>query len=142
MLNVLFYHANDVHSQDEVKTGADGFFFLSVAALYFKTHIDICYPDIANEINWLIPIQHKKTDTQLINLINKLKPDVICTSHYIWNNDFLFDQLKRIISKINPQIVIIAGGPSINVNINADFLNLYPFVKSAIYGAGEMAIAY
>ena len=141
MLNVLFYHANDVHSQDEVKTGADGFFFLSVAALYFKTHIDICYPDIANEINWLVPIQHKKTDTQLINLINKLKPDVICTSHYIWNNDFLFDQLKRIISKINPQIVIIAGGPSINVNINAEFFNLYPFVKYAIYGAGEMAIA-
>ena len=137
MLKILFYHANDTI---QLKA-ADSSLFLGVSALYLKTYIDINYKDVAKNLDWLVPLQHKITDSELVDIINTEQPDVFCTSHYIWNNSFLFEQIERIKDKIPATIKIIVGGPSVDVNINPTFFEQYSFVDYAIYGSGEQAFA-
>lgn len=136
MLKVLFYHANDIQEGSQHKI-----LFLGVAALYLKTWVDQNRPEIANDIDWCIPQQQKLTDNELIDLLEQVKPDLLCSSHYIWNNSFMCDQLNRIKSKVSKNICFVAGGPSVDVNINPDFFNKNSFADYAIYGAGEVAFA-
>lgn len=137
MLKILFYHANDTI---QLKA-ADSSLFLGVSALYLKTYIDIKHEEVANKLEWLVPLQHKISDLELIEKIVTEQPDILCTSHYIWNSSFLFEQLARIKDKIPSTIKIVVGGPSIDVNINPNFFKQYPFVDYAIYGSGEQAFA-
>lgn len=137
MIKVLFYHATD----SSPLTAQNKKLFLSVAAIYLKTHLEINYPDIAKQIEWLIPLQHRLSDDELLKICHEQQPDLLCTSHYIWNQSFLIEQLRRIKKKLNSSCKILAGGPSIDVNINSNFFNEYPFIDYAIYGAGEAAFA-
>jgi hypothetical protein len=38
-------------------------------------------------------------------------------------------------------MLIVSGGPSIDVNINDKFFNMYPYIDFAMYGAGEQSFA-
>lgn len=134
MIKVLFYHANDGLSDP-----SEPILFLGIASLYLKTHIEITQPEIAKEIEWLLPVQTRLTDKEFVEYCNNVKPDIICTSHYIWNHSFLLEQLERIKDKIPKNIIIAAGGPSIDVNIDPAFFEKYPFIDFAVYGAGEQA---
>lgn len=137
MLKVLFYHANDTIGAANAETQI----YLGVAALYLKTWLEQNRPEVATQIDWLIPIQKKLSDSELIDLLNQEKPDLFCSSHYIWNHSYLVDQLSRIKEHVAPEVVFVAGGPSIDVNIDPDFFSKYPFVDYAMYGAGEVAFA-
>jgi len=134
MLKVLFYHAGDAYSDTND-------FYLGIAALYLKTYLDTNKPNIANQVEWLLPQQFRLTDDEFVDLYNQHKPDLICTSHYIWNHAFLLDQLSRIRTRIPEHVLFVAGGPSIDVNINSEFFQKYPFIDYAQYGAGEVAFA-
>jgi hypothetical protein len=136
MLKVLFYHANDT-----LRESAEKLLFLGVAALYLKTWIDQNRPEIGEQLNWMLPIQKKMSDDELVNLLVREKPDLFCSSHYIWNDSFICDQLNRIKSRVPSSIRFIAGGPSIDVNIDPDFFAKKTFPDYAIYGAGEVAFA-
>jgi len=136
MLKVLFYHANDFQ-----EGSSHNLLFLGVAALYLKTWLEQHRPDTASKINWCVPQQQKLTDSELIDLLEKEKPDLFCSSHYIWNHSFMRDQLNRIKNKVSKDIVFVAGGPSIDVNIDSDFFNKNSFADYAIFGAGEVAFA-
>jgi|LakMenE18May11ns_1017448.scaffolds.fasta_scaffold9903819_2 putative methyltransferase len=128
-LKILFYHAG----------GHAG--WLYPAALQLKTYIDLFYPNVAEHLEWLIPIQHKISNEELIKHIVKTNADVLCTSHYLWNHVFLTSQIKEIKSQLKSTFKIIAGGPSIDVNNNKDFFEQYPNIDYAVYGAGEQAFA-
>lgn len=136
MLKVLFYHANDTltHTHETV-------LFLGIASLCLRTYIETTHPAISDQIEWLLPIQHRLTDQELIDYCNKVKPDLICTSHYIWNHTFLMEQLSRIQTSISHKVKFAVGGPSIDVNIDDDFFKKYAFVDYAVYGAGEHVFA-
>ena len=136
MLKVLFYHANDT-----LRESAENLLFLGVAALYLKTWIEQNRPEIGEQLNWMIPIQKKMSDDELINLLEREKPDLFCSSHYIWNDSFICDQLNRIKNRVPSGICFVAGGPSIDVNIDPDFFTKKTFPDYAIYGAGEVAFA-
>jgi hypothetical protein len=125
---ILMYHAGDGY-------------WLYPAVLHLKTYIDVVCPEICNQLDWLLPIQHTMTDDELLAHIHECQPDVLCTSHYVWNHNGLINQLTNIKSKINKNIKIIAGGPSINVNLDADFFKKYPAIDFAVYGPGEQAFA-
>jgi hypothetical protein len=127
-LKILFYHA-----------GTNAWFYPAV--LQFKTYIELHYPDAAARLEWLIPIQTQIDDQQLIDLVKSANADLLCTSHYIWNHDFLTKQLERVASKIKKHVKIISGGPSINVNDDLDFFEKYPYIDYAVFAAGEQAIA-
>jgi len=136
MLKIFFYHANDTLGQS-----TDRQIFLGIAALYLKTYIDYNKKNIADQIEWIVPVQQKMSDDQLIEKINQEKPDIFCTSHYIWNNDFLTDQIQRIKPYVDKNILFVAGGPSVDVNINDNFFQDNPAIDYALYGAGEVGFA-
>ena len=133
-LKVFFYHANDLLAGTNT-------LFLSVVVPYLKTYIDYNTPEIADSIEWVLPSQYKKTDEELIQFCNEQNIDVLCTSHYIWNNTFLMDQITRVKPYLNPNILIVSGGPALDVNVNPNFFDQYPFIDYAIYGPGEIAFA-
>ena len=133
-LKVFFYHANDLLAGTNT-------LFLSVVVPYLKTYIDYNIPEIADSIEWVLPSQYKKTDEELIQFCNEKNIDVLCTSHYIWNNTFLMDQITRVKPYLNPNILIVSGGPALDVNVNPNFFDQYPFIDYAIYGPGEIAFA-
>lgn len=133
MINVLFYHANNPEN------GNNNRFYLNTAALYLKTYLDLNHPEEAKQVHWLLPQQEYINDEKLIQLCNDNNVTLLCTSHYIWSHDILIPQLERIKDKISAKIV--AGGPSIDVHVNKNFFNKYPFIDYSIYGAGEKAFA-
>ena len=127
---VLFYHAG-------LKKRA----WIYTAALQMKTYIDILHPDLASQIDWLLPIQQLISNDELVAYCHKHSVDALCTSHYIWNHSILCDQLAAIKSNLLPHTQIIAGGPSIDVNINTNFLQQHSYIDFAVYSAGEKAFA-
>ena len=139
MIKILFYYGNDALVPEQ--GGDNEILFLGIASLYLKTYIDINNPEIANQIEWLLPIQRRMSDEKFIAYCNKTKPDLICSSHYIWNHTSMIEQLGRVRPHISKDIKIAAGGPSIDVNIDSDFFVKYPFIDYAMYGAGEQAFS-
>lgn len=128
-MKILFYHA-----------GRDTA-WLYPAALQLKTYIDLFYKDVADQLEWLIPIQQEVLDDELIQHIEQTDADILCTSHYLWNHAFLTTQLCNIRKKLKHRVKVIAGGPSIDVNNNKNFFDQHPYIDYAVYGAGEQAFA-
>lgn len=136
MIKIFFYHASDSIGFD-----SDRQMYLGIAALYLKTHIDHYRTHIADKIEWLVPQQEKLSDEDLIEKLNKENPNIFCTSHYIWNHDYLSKQIERIKPHVSKDILFVAGGPSIDVNIDKDFFQKHPSIDYAMYGAGETGFA-
>jgi len=128
-LKILFYHAGG-HTA-----------WLYPAALQLKTYIDLFYQDVADHLEWLVPIQQEVSDEELIKHIEQTDTNILCTSHYLWNHAFLTSQLFRIRNKLKHTIKVVAGGPSIDVNNNHNFFEQYPYIDYAVYSAGEQAFA-
>lgn len=127
-IKILLYHCN----------ANDGWIYTT--ALQLKTYIDLLYPATAEKLEWLIPLQNGVSDQELLQHIKQNKVDILCTSHYLWNHEHLTNQLSRIKDRLHRQIVI-AGGPSVDVNVNENFFQQHPYIDYAVYGAGEQAFA-
>jgi tRNA A37 methylthiotransferase MiaB len=132
-LKILFYHAGG--------TFAGHTAWLYPAVLQLKTYIDLFYQNVADQLEWLVPIQQEMSDDELIRHIEQTDVSVLCTSHYLWNHAFLTAQLSRIKNKLKHNVRVVAGGPSIDVNNNHKFFEQYPYIDYAVYGAGEQAFA-
>lgn len=137
MLKILFYHANIGSPIPNHQSSL----FLSIAAVYLKTYLEINYPEVGAQVTWALPLQHQLTDDELVDICKKENPDLLCTGHYIWNQSFLHEQLTRIRSRLDPKCKFVLAGPSIDVNLNPNFFTERPYADYAIYGAGELAFA-
>ena len=126
-IKILFYHCN--------QSG-----WIYTASLQLKTYIDLIYPDAAEKLEWLTPLQQEVDDEDLVKHLKQNKVDILCTSHYLWNHNYLTGQLSRIKHRLCDQKVI-AGGPSVDVNVNEKFFEQHPYIDYAVYGAGEQAFA-
>ena len=131
-LKILFYHAGGTHIHIA---------WLYPAVLQLKTYIDLFYQDVADQLEWLVPIQQEVSDDELIRHIEQTDANVLCTSHYLWNHAFLTAQLSRVKNKLKLNVKLVAGGPSIDVNNNHNFFEQYPYIDYAVYSAGEQAFA-
>lgn len=134
MFKIGFYHANTLYFEKLENT-----LFLSVAAIYFKTHVEINAPDIACQLEWIRPIQKQISDQELIDYCNNNNLDMLAISMYLWNENYIKNQLKRIKNKISSKCKIIVGGPSVDVNINDQYFTQHDYADFAIYGPGEVA---
>ena len=114
--------------------------WIYTTALQLKTYVDLLYPATAERVEWLTPLQNEISDQELLQHIKQNRVDILCTSHYLWNHDHLTNQLCRIKDRLHYQTVI-AGGPSIDVNVNENFFQQHPYIDYAVYGAGEQAFA-
>jgi anaerobic magnesium-protoporphyrin IX monomethyl ester cyclase len=73
----------------------------------------------------------------ILTEINAYKPDILCLSCYIWNQNHTQNILKDI-KKILPSVKIICGGPDISYN-SEDWLDKFQSIDFIIQGAGEKA---
>jgi len=135
MYNILFYHANTIYFEPENSL------FLSIVSVYFKTYIEINKPEIANQLNWHRPFQKQLDDDKLVEYVNSNKIDLLCLSIYLWNQQFVRDQLLRIKHRLHDNCKLMIGGPSVDVNINSNFFLQHPYADYAIYGPGETAFS-
>jgi putative methyltransferase len=133
-LKILFYYSSiaEIYRRNNKPRK-----YIETVDLYLKTHIDTFNPILAQQLEWLPTQQGELSDDQLIALITETKPDIFCTSHFLWNHTNIMAQLSRIRPQIDPNIIFVAGGPSIDVNINPNFFQEYPFINYAVYGPGE-----
>jgi radical SAM superfamily enzyme YgiQ (UPF0313 family) len=136
MFKILFYHASTPQNYNE-----NQIYYLNVSSLYLKTYLDIHKPSIAKQIEWILPQQEKLTDEELIAKIEKEQPDMFCTGHYTWNDNFISDQVARIKPKLSKNIIFVSGGPSIDVNVNPTYFQERPHFDYAVYGSGEVGFA-
>ena len=65
-----------------------------------------------------------------------LKNDfIVAFSVYVWNKNYSFE-LAKLLKKINPNIILIFGGPEIPIEDKNIFVN-YPFMDYVIKNEGE-----
>lgn len=69
-------------------------------------------------------------------------PDILCLSNYAWNSR-LAAAFAKLVKRINPQLIVIFGGPNFpyKENERRDFLKEYDCIDFYIFGEGEMALA-
>lgn len=69
-------------------------------------------------------------------------PDILCMSNYAWNLR-LSVAFAKLVKRINPQLIIIFGGPNFpyKENERQDFLKEYDCIDFYIFGEGETALA-
>lgn len=137
-MKILFYY-NSTTLPDTIYKGANT--YIGIVNLYLKTYIDKNNPELAKKLEWSLPLQITMSDDDLVAHIEKEKPDMLCVSYYIWNRTILSQQLARIRPRLSDDILIVAGGPELDVNVNPKFFEEYPFLDYAIYGPGELAFA-
>ena len=74
-------------------------------------------------------------------VLNK-NPDILCFSNYAWNLR-LTVAFAKLVKQINPQLIIIFGGPNFPHNDieRRDFLLEYDCIDFYIFGEGEIGLA-
>lgn len=73
----------------------------------------------------------------LADVVNRLADnDVIAFSTYIWNHNYNY-KLAEQLKKINPNIVIIVGGPEPAIT-DKEFFKKYPFIDIVVKLEGEI----
>ena len=65
--------------------------------------------------------------------------DILLCSCYVWNWE-ITTYLAKEVRKINPNCLIIFGGPQVP-DFSSDFFEKYPFVDIIVHGEGEYVIA-
>jgi putative methyltransferase len=90
-----------------------------------------------DKVNWFSPIYDPKTClADIKQTIVAEKIDVLCLSIFIWNRVQLL-QLAKEMKELNPNIIIVAGGPDLDAHCNASFFKEYPYIDYVVYGDGE-----
>ena len=85
-----------------------------------------------NQLVW----KHEPFD----ELIEKIKNDhIVAFSAYIWNNNYIINISKKL-KKINPNILLVYGGPSI-IHRDKNIFKKYPFMDLVVREEGEFAFA-
>lgn len=90
-------------------------------------------------VEWLKPILFiDKSPSEQHEEIASERPDVICFSVYVWNDDHQFELMRRL-KRDYPEIMIVAGGPQLDAHKDRDFFKKHPYIDYVCYGDGEEA---
>lgn len=106
---------------------------------YLKLHYQIFGKNF-NKINWLMPLYEYINDTTaLVKHLLKEKVDILCLSFFQWNRETL-EEIGKQVKRLNPNIIIIAGGPDLDAQKNQNFFSEFFYIDYVIYGDGELAL--
>ena len=76
---------------------------------------------------------------ELENYVLKCKnSDILLSSCYVWNWEITLELAKKV-KQVNPNCLIIFGGPQVP-NRSNDFFEKYPFVDILVHGEGEIVL--
>lgn len=100
-----------------------------------KTHCETS-EQLRHNYKWLNPIFMGNGIQQVFILMTMHKIDVLCLSNYTWNQDRNY-QVAEIVKSINPNCIIIAGGPEPDYN-DKNYFKKYPLIDIVVKGEGEV----
>ena len=111
--------------------------FMNTAPIYLDSYIKKTDPEFYNTIKWdHIQLFFIEQD-QLIDELNKYGSNILCVSLYIWNNEQTLKIIKGLKERLGRPITIIAGGPSVGIVRNKNYLHENPDIDYAIFAQGE-----
>lgn len=64
------------------------------------------------------------------------KCDIVSFSYYVWNKNYN-NELAKQVKKLNPNCIIIAGGPELPIT-KSDIFKIYPFIDFIVKKEGEI----
>lgn len=109
----------------------------NIASIYIKTHFDHTYPEFKDRVTWLVPEQWVISDEELIARCKQHQVDILCTSHFIWNDSSIIEQLSRVRDSLPDDLIVCAGGPSVRVKVEDDYLKKHHYIDYAFFAQGE-----
>ncbi len=93
-------------------------------------------PQISQHYEWLRPIYLYDTPENLIAEYDLSEIDVLGISCYVWNFSLQCEIAKRV-KQINPECLVVAGGPEPDWNDEC-FFEQYPFIDIVVTHDGEI----
>lgn len=117
--------------------------FLAANASYSHTNIAGWYlRGIAESAGWSwreVEMLQNESRPAALSHVLRLNPDILATSFYLFNHQFLCSFLSRL-KALQPQCLIIGGGPEF-LGDNRNFLERHREVNAVVRGEGEQAFA-
>lgn len=133
MINIAFYSPS-IDLVQSTKFVCPNFFYL-------KTYIDL-YSKNKDNINWEHIIYDDIESNKLANwLVDIKKIDVLCLGVYIWNESLCYSLAEKV-KELNPNIIIIIGGPQQLGSISKEFLETHSYIDYCVYGDGQVPFLY
>lgn len=89
-----------------------------------------------------LEIKMFKEANKVLDILTSWTPDVLGISQYLWNSELNL-YFAKLIKNINPQCLVIAGGPNLDFSEprRIKYFQDYPFVDSCITYDGEITMA-
>jgi hypothetical protein len=134
---IYFYGPNDIIPAQKARHILT--FFYNTVPLFLDSHVRYANPELHSQLEWTSLVLLKKTQDQLVSEIIDQKIDFLCLSLYIWNADELLECIRGIKKRIPDSVTVIAGGPSVDIFRDREFLHKNPDIDYAIYTQGEQA---
>lgn len=106
----------------------------NLAIRYLKTYTEKFVPDLDIQLREFT-INHHIDD--IVRELYFLEPDVLGLSCYIWNMTATLEVVEMV-KKINPECVVILGGPEVSFD-SASLLKNNPYIDYILKGEGEKA---
>lgn len=100
------------------------------------------YSKKAREWEFFLPIYRRMPVDEVVRSL--IGADIICFSLYVWNKNISYEIMRRI-KELNPNIIIVVGGPQVEGPLDSDplrakrFLKTHPFIDIACHLEGEKA---
>jgi tRNA A37 methylthiotransferase MiaB len=115
---------------------------LSIAPLYFQSYIIHNRPELLDQYEWTDFVYEPVEDQQaLADIINQQGIDVLCLGLYVWNSVKILADLKGLKALLhNPNVIIIAGGPSVSPQ-HPELIAENPDIDYAVYNQGDKIFA-
>lgn len=138
-INIYFYSPSPAQEQDEVAVGTDfsSMLFINTVPVFLDSYIQRNDTEFHKRINWSKIALKERTQDQLIRDIEELNIDVVCFSLYFWNNENILEISKGLKQRLKREVLILAGGPSVNVVRDKNYNKDNPDFDYTIYAQGE-----
>jgi putative methyltransferase len=134
IMKVYFYSP----SSGYVRAEQDPDLYINTTPLYLDSHIRRSAPHLHDQIVWCKIQLLKKTQSEIVEQLKDTGANMLCLSSYIWNHEHVMS-IARGIKQLLPNILVVVGGPSIDVFRNRGFLDQHPDIDYAVYSQGEEA---
>jgi putative methyltransferase len=95
--------------------------------------------NLANRLEWLMPIATRGTADELFEPYSKQTVDVLGLSCYEWNWELQLMLAKKF-KEQQPHVLIVGGGPQIDYKC-PDFFENHPYIDIIVTHEGEMPFA-
>ena len=138
-INIYFYSPSPEQDQDEVAVGSDfsSMLFINTVPVFLDSYIQRTDSELYQRLNWSKIALKERTQDELVREIEEYNIDVVCFSLYFWNNENILEISKGLKQRLNREVLVLAGGPSVNVVRDKNYNKDNPDFDYTIYAQGE-----